>query len=62
MDVVGNVLRESPAEIWRSANASDQRQEIKACEKFCRVMYCNHKELDFRQRFKRVVTSLVDNH
>jgi MoaA/NifB/PqqE/SkfB family radical SAM enzyme len=59
MDVVGNVLVESPADIWKSVNASNQREDIRTCEKFCRVMYCNHKELDFKQRFKRVVGTLT---
>jgi MoaA/NifB/PqqE/SkfB family radical SAM enzyme len=59
MDVVGNILQDSPADIWKSVNASNQREDIKACEKFCRVMYCNHKELDFKQRFKRVVSTLT---
>jgi MoaA/NifB/PqqE/SkfB family radical SAM enzyme len=59
MDIVGNVLTDSPADIWRSVNASNQREDIRTCEKFCRVMYCNHKELDFKQRFRRVVSSLT---
>jgi MoaA/NifB/PqqE/SkfB family radical SAM enzyme len=60
MDIVGNLLKESPAEIWRSVNAGNQREDVKNCEKFCRIMYCNHKELDFKQRFKRVVGSLAN--
>ena len=58
MEVVGNVTKDSPAEIWHSVNASDQRENIRTCEKFCRIMYCNHKQLDFTQRVKRVVTGL----
>jgi len=59
MEVIGN-MKDSPEEIWRSTNASNQRENIRTCEKFCRIMYCNHKELDFKQRFKRVVTSLTN--
>ena len=59
MGIVGNVLKEDPAEIWRSVNAGNQRENIRSCEKFCRIMYCNHKELDFTQRFRRVVNSLT---
>ena len=59
MEIVGNITKDSPAEIWRSVNASDQRENIRTCEKFCRIMYCNHKELDFKQRFRRVVNSLT---
>ena len=59
MDIVGNIAKDSPNEIWSSTNASKQREDIRTCEKFCRIMYCNHKELDFKQRFKRVVNSLT---
>ncbi len=59
MEVIGN-MKDAPEEIWRSTNASNQRENIRTCEKFCRIMYCNHKELDFKQRFKRVVTSLTN--
>jgi AdoMet-dependent heme synthase len=59
MEVVGN-MKDSPDQIWRSVNASNQRENIRTCEKFCRIMYCNHKELDFKQRFKRVVSSLTN--
>jgi MoaA/NifB/PqqE/SkfB family radical SAM enzyme len=60
MEVVGNITKDSPSEIWRSVNSSNQRENIRACEKTCRLMFCNHKELDFKQRFKRVVGSLTD--
>ena len=59
MEVVGN-MKDSPDQIWRSVKASNQRENIRTCEKFCRIMYCNHKELDFKQRFKRVVSSLTN--
>jgi MoaA/NifB/PqqE/SkfB family radical SAM enzyme len=60
MEIVGNVTKDSPDEIWRSVNASSQRENIRTCEKFCRIMYCNHKELDFKQRLRRVVSSLTN--
>jgi MoaA/NifB/PqqE/SkfB family radical SAM enzyme len=60
MEIVGNLTKQSPAEIWHSVNATDQRENIRTCEKFCRIMYCNHKELDFKQRFRRVVSSLTN--
>ncbi len=60
MDIVGNLLKQKPTEIWGSGDASKQRDDVLSCEKFCRIMYCNHKELDFKQRFKRVVNSLTD--
>jgi tRNA U34 2-thiouridine synthase MnmA/TrmU len=60
MDIVGNLVKQSPVEIWQSSNAAGQREDVRSCEKFCRIMYCNHKELDFRQRFKRVVNSLTE--
>jgi MoaA/NifB/PqqE/SkfB family radical SAM enzyme len=60
MEIVGNITQDLPAEVWRSVNASNQRESIRTCEKFCRIMYCNHKELDFKQRFRRVVSSLTN--
>jgi MoaA/NifB/PqqE/SkfB family radical SAM enzyme len=60
MEIVGNLTKQSPVEIWHSVNATDQRGNIRSCEKFCRIMYCNHKELDFKQRFRRVVSSLTN--
>lgn len=59
MEVVGNITRDSPEAIWRSENSSSQRENIRTCEKTCRLMFCNHKELDFKQRFRRVVSSLT---
>lgn len=59
MDIVGNISKQSPVEIWGSENAFSQRADIRTCEKFCRIMYCNHKELDFKQRFRRVMSSLT---
>jgi MoaA/NifB/PqqE/SkfB family radical SAM enzyme len=59
MEVVGNITKDSPAEIWRSENSSSQRENVRTCEKTCRLMFCNHKELDFKQRFRRVVNSLT---
>jgi MoaA/NifB/PqqE/SkfB family radical SAM enzyme len=60
MEIVGNLTKQAPVDIWRSVYATDQRANIRSCEKFCRIMYCNHKELDFTQRFKRVVNSLTN--
>jgi MoaA/NifB/PqqE/SkfB family radical SAM enzyme len=60
MEVVGNVTKNSPAEIWRSANASSQRENIRTCEKTCRLLFCNYKELDFKHKVKRVVNSITN--
>jgi len=59
MDVVGNMLTDSPAEIWRSANAAHQREQVRTCEKTCRLMFCNFKDLDFKHRAKRLVGALT---
>lgn len=58
-NVVGNVKEGSPDEIWRSVNAATQRDEIRSCDKMCRLMFCNYKELDLKFRVKRVVNSLT---
>ena len=58
MDGVGNVVEHSPAEIWSSMNASTQRNDIRTCDKVCRLMFCNYKEFDFKFRAKRVMSAL----
>jgi MoaA/NifB/PqqE/SkfB family radical SAM enzyme len=59
MDVVGNILTDSPEDIWRSANAMHQREEIRTCDKTCRLMFCNYKKLDFTYKAKRVLQGLT---
>ncbi len=59
MDAVGNVVDQSPDEIWRSMNAGTQRNDIRTCDKVCRLMYCNYKEFDFKFRAKRVMSALT---
>jgi MoaA/NifB/PqqE/SkfB family radical SAM enzyme len=61
MEVVGNVLEDSPAEIWKSVNAATQRENIRTCDKTCRLMFCNYKELDFKFKAKRVLSSLTSS-
>ena len=57
--VVGNVRDDAPEDIWRSMNAAAQREEIRSCDKMCRLMFCNYKELDLKFRVKRVVNALT---
>lgn len=57
--IVGNVRDQAPEDIWRSASAASQRDEIRSCDKMCRLMFCNYKELDLKFRVKRVVDSLT---
>jgi MoaA/NifB/PqqE/SkfB family radical SAM enzyme len=55
MEIVGNITKDSPAEIWRSANAARQREAVRTCDKGCRLLFCNFKQLDFRYKAKRVM-------
>jgi MoaA/NifB/PqqE/SkfB family radical SAM enzyme len=57
--IVGNVKDDAPDEIWRSVAAAAQREEIRSCDKMCRLMFCNYKELDLKFRVKRVVNALT---
>jgi MoaA/NifB/PqqE/SkfB family radical SAM enzyme len=57
-DVVGNIKDELPGDLWTSANAKTQRDGIRSCDKMCRLMFCNYKELDLAFRVKRVVNVL----
>jgi MoaA/NifB/PqqE/SkfB family radical SAM enzyme len=59
MDSIGNIVGESPADLWRSANAAEERHKIRTCDKGCRLMFCNYKELDFAFRAKRVMSALT---
>jgi MoaA/NifB/PqqE/SkfB family radical SAM enzyme len=60
MGVVGNVLADEPENIWRSVNAAQQREEIRTCDKTCRLMFCNYKKLDFKYKAKRVLQGLTE--
>jgi hypothetical protein len=39
-------------------NAGTQRNDIRTCDKVCRLMFCNYKEFDFKFRAKRVMSAL----
>jgi MoaA/NifB/PqqE/SkfB family radical SAM enzyme len=59
MESVGNIAHESPAQIWQSANAATERENIRTCDNTCRLMFCNYKELDFKFKAKRVMSALT---
>jgi len=59
MEIVGNVLQDPPADIWKCVQAGTQRDNIRTCDKTCRLMFCNYKELDFKFRAKRVMSALT---
>ncbi len=58
MEIVGNIIKDSPAEIWRSANAARQREAVRTCDKGCRLLFCNFKQLDFKYKAKRVINAI----
>lgn len=60
MNVVGNILTDAPEDIWRSINAAEQREQIRTCDKTCRLMFCNYKKLDFKYKAKRVLQGLTE--
>ena len=41
MKPIGNIIKQTPEEIWKGDKASKQRKEIKKCSKSCRVALCN---------------------
>jgi MoaA/NifB/PqqE/SkfB family radical SAM enzyme len=59
MEIVGNITTDLPQDIWRSVNAAGQRENIRTCDKTCRLMFCNYKKLDFKFKAKRVVQGLT---
>jgi MoaA/NifB/PqqE/SkfB family radical SAM enzyme len=60
MDIVGNITTDAPEDLWRSVNATDQREQIRTCDKTCRLMFCNYKKLDFKYKAKRVLQGLTE--
>jgi MoaA/NifB/PqqE/SkfB family radical SAM enzyme len=59
MEIVGNIMKDPPAEIWRSANAAHQRETVRTCDKGCRLLFCNFKQLDFKYKAKRVINAIT---
>lgn len=59
MDIVGNIVTDSPEMVWRSMQAAQQREQIRTCDKTCRLMFCNYKKLDFKYKARRVVQGLT---
>ena len=59
MEIVGNLTQESPADIWRSVNATRQREAVRTCDKGCRLLFCNFKQLDFKHKAKRVINGIT---
>jgi MoaA/NifB/PqqE/SkfB family radical SAM enzyme/GT2 family glycosyltransferase len=42
MEPVGDILKQSPQEIWFSQSASRMRGEIRSCVRTCRLLNCNY--------------------
>lgn len=41
LEPIGDILRESPVEIWNSQRAQKSRKEIARCQRGCKVLLCN---------------------
>ncbi len=39
---LGNVLENSPREVWRSHTAKVRRKQVAACERGCKILNCNY--------------------
>ena len=44
MSPIGSLLKESPKQVWLSKNARIQREHIKKCTMFCRLLTCNFSD------------------
>lgn len=42
---IGNILTDSPANIWWSKEAQRQRSQIRSCRQSCKVILCNQSDL-----------------
>lgn len=57
MKPIGNIATESPQKIWSSQNAQRQRKNIRTCQKACRLLNCNFKELDLYYKIRSLFPS-----
>lgn len=55
MEPIGNISKDKAGYIWNSEKAKKQRENIKKCQKSCRLMNCNFKELDMGYRIKQTL-------
>lgn len=44
MRPVGNILKQKPEEIWCGKEAKRLREEIRICQRYCRILPCNKRE------------------
>ncbi|HBR16177.1 MAG: hypothetical protein A3G39_09700 [Deltaproteobacteria bacterium RIFCSPLOWO2_12_FULL_43_16] len=58
MEPIGNVMAELPQKIWNSEKARKQREMIRSCNRACRLLNCNFKELDIASRVRRMMRLL----
>lgn len=52
MEPIGNIARDIPSKIWNCEKAQRQREMIRRCQKACRLLNCNFKELDLGYKVK----------
>lgn len=57
MKPIGNIATKSPQKIWNSQNAQRQRKNIRTCQKTCRLLNCNFKELDLHYKIRSLFAS-----
>lgn len=58
MKPVGNVLKQSPEEVWYGQEANKLREEIRRCQRYCRILPCNKRE-ELGQLMKAFMSRLV---
>lgn len=44
MEPVGNVLKQKPKAIWFGKKAEKKREQIRNCQRYCRILPCNKRE------------------
>lgn len=57
MKPIGNITKEAPQKIWNSEKAQRQREMIRNCQKACRLLNCNYKELDLHYKIRSLFAS-----
>lgn len=59
MKPIGNIATKSPHTIWNSEKAQRQREMIRNCQKACRLLNCNFKELDLGYKVRHQLIQRV---
>ncbi len=59
MNAIGNVTRDTPANVWNSEKAKQLRRAIKYCKRPCSILNCNYSG-SFREKAAKLINYIVN--